>query len=704
MDKKSKSLGYNEISHSHNQGIFPKSSGFNGRFSLLHGEALNKILDPKSKKAIPIRRKPTTRLQAMEVGSSAPLFTVGHQTANVFASSGILHNAWEAVQGASIENMFVLKSYEGVPYAIFSSPCVEDFIVRDSKYGECKIQDENRAFSSCLKGNDDKPALVHKGALRRFLHILENSDFKTQMQRLINQKKEQAVVFVGHSMGGAVAALAMIWFLEKRARQISPLCITFGSPLVGDDRLGEAISREDWSGKFCHVVSMNDIVPRMLLAPVESFAEPLNTIFPLWGSIMLKAPTSVSHDLPFQETCKTLRNNVLQYTSTLANNYGRDSGIRSPYKPFGTYMFCSIYGAACIEDPEAVLKMLHFTMQSKERNTFDEIAGACISEHIDYGNMLECITKHLHNTITTRIAIPISDSFEMGIALQLEAMGIGAELKFVSIVCKQNDHALLALRKAGERKSKHDMKIEELNDKLSKKQSAMASLEWYKGHSKANDTGYYDSFKQHSDKKDFRANLYRNSLGTFWDEIVEMVEKHELPCIFRFLNKWINAATAYRRLVEPLDIADYSRNHKGNGSYLSEGVRPHRHFALEKWLKEKDQTRIGREKKPRTKFASLTEDSCFWAHVEEACKNLSYLQQVHAQHQMAHAQQLQDNLKQFEDYVGSMIKDKSISAEVFLEGSSFMKWWQQYRDLQLESPGWQASSPLFNFIENEKWK
>ncbi|KAH9304200.1 hypothetical protein KI387_008604, partial [Taxus chinensis] len=590
----------------------------------------------------------------MEVELSAPLFTVGYQTANIFAASGILQHAWEAAKGASVEDMFVLKRYEDVAYAIFYSHCVEDFIVRESKYGECKIQDENTAFSPCLKGNDDNAALVHKGALRRFFHILENSDFKAQMQRLINQKKEQAVVFVGHSMGGAVATLAMIWFLEQRVRQISPLCITFGSPLVGDVRLGEAISREDWSGKFCHVVSMNDIVPRMLLAPVESFAEPFNAIFPLWASLTLRAFMSVSHDLLFQETCKTLRNNVLQYTSTLANNSGGDSGLRSPYKPIGTYMFCSIYGAACIEDPEAALKMLHFTLQSKERNTFDEIAGACISEHIDYGNMLECITDHLLNTITARIGNPILDSsFEMGIALQSEAMGIGAE----------NDHALLALRKAGEIKIKHDMKIEELNKELSKNQSAMGWLEWYKGRSKANDTGYYDSFKQLSNKKDFKVNLYRKSLETFWDEIVEMVEKHELPSIFRFLHKWINAGTAYRRLVEPLDIADYYKNHEGNESYLSQGVRPHRHSALEKWMKEKDQTRIGREKKPRTKFASLTEDSCFWAHVKEACKNLSYLQQVQAQHQVVEAQQLQESLKQFENYVGSMIRDKSISAE-----------------------------------------
>ncbi|GLJ15487.1 hypothetical protein SUGI_0254270 [Cryptomeria japonica] len=53
--------------------------------------------------------------------------------------------------------------------------------------------------------------------------------------------------------------------------------------------------------------------------------------------------------------------------------------------------------------------------------------------------------------------------------------------------------------------------------------------------------------------------------------------------------------------------------------------RPLRHRVLEKWLDDKNQTRIERGKrgkKARTKFASLNEDSRFWARVEEALKAL----------------------------------------------------------------------------------
>uniref|UniRef100_A0A0C9QPJ0 TSA: Wollemia nobilis Ref_Wollemi_Transcript_14737_2268 transcribed RNA sequence n=1 Tax=Wollemia nobilis TaxID=56998 RepID=A0A0C9QPJ0_9CONI len=597
---------------------------------------------------------------------STPLFSVGQELAAFLASCGILSRGWGEVLNISNTGSFVLNEYEGIVYVTFPSH-IEDFIVRDGRYGECRILDEKKAFSENLTGNDGQPPLVFKRALTRFQAILDNSDFKAQMQRLTSQRKEQAIIFAGHSIGGAVATLATIWLLEKRLRQISPFCITFGSPLVGDAGLGEAISREDWSGKFCHVVYKSDVFPRMLLAPFEATADPLNAILPHWGIIMNNAPVTVSQP-NIQEACRTLLNNVWQCTSLIVKNYTEESCLRSPYRPFGTYMFCSSYGAACVEDSEAALKMLHFTMQSKEDKSFDEIAGACISEHTDYGDMLKHITEDLFNT--RKIQNPLSDSsFEMGIELQLKAMGVDV----------QNYHARLALIKAGEVKKKYDMNTAELNDQLSKNQSVMAELEGYKRYYEGRGTCYYDFLKQQTEIKDIDANLRRTKLANFWNEIIDKVEKHELPSNFQSQNKWINAGNAYRKLVEPMDIARYYRTNKDNKSYLSEGVRPHRHIVLEKWLNEKNKTRRVRDnKKPRTKYASLTEDSRFWAYLEDACKDLENLH--HAQ-----SKESKENLERFEDYVWKMIKDRSISEEIFVEQSSFMTWWQEYRVVQLQS-------------------
>ncbi|GLJ28539.1 hypothetical protein SUGI_0561530 [Cryptomeria japonica] len=613
-----------------------------------------------------------------------PQFSVGRELATLIATCGILPKAWERICSISNNNgeSFLVIKDGGVAYVIFHSFHEEDFMVPDGKYGECNIQDEE-IFSAGLKGDGAKPALVHKGALNRFLHIMENSDFKAKVQGL----KEQAIIFVGHSIGGAVAALATLWFLEKRLRNFNPFCITFGAPLFGNAIIQEAVGREDWLGRFCHVVCKNDIVPRMYLAPYESIAKPLDAIVPHWRSKMGIDCVAVPH-LSISEACMTLLKNVLKCTSTIANNYPGESGFRSPFVPIGTYMFCSTHGAACFEDSEAVLKLLHFTMQSQEGITFEQIAGTCISEHTDYGHIFEYIDEALLNT--RQFANFVSNSsFEMGIALELEAIGVGA----------QDNHAFLALRKAGEDKHEKDVNIEKLNVDLSKYQSYMAELEWYKTRCKDNGSGYYDAFKEIANQKDFKVNLHRTKLGGFWDEIVEMEEKHVLPSDFRSRNKWINAGTAYRRLVEPLDIAEYYHIKKGHTSYLSDEVRPHCHLVLEKWMKEKERTRAstGRGKKGRTNFASLTEDSIFWARLEEARKALINIQQ-----EQDKKAPLQESLE-FETYAGSMIKDKSISAEVFLEQSSFMIWWQQYSNIQLQSPQWSSSSPLFNVMTQISW-
>ncbi|XP_059077033.1 lipase-like PAD4 [Cryptomeria japonica] len=502
--------------------------------------------------------------------------------------------AWEEI--CSISNnegdSFLLKKDEDVVYVIFPSFRNEDFIVSDSKYGECNIQND-KIFPASLKGDDDNPALVHKGALNRFRHILENSEFKAKMQGF----KEQVIIFVGHSIGGAVAALATLSFLEKRSRNSNFFCINFGAPLFGNAIIREAVGREDWLGRFCHVVCKYDIVPRMYLAPYESIAKPLGAIVPHWRSKMDVDCVAVPL-LSISEACMTLLNNVLKCTSTTANNYPGEPGDRSPFVPIGTYMFCSTHGAACFEDSEAVLKLLHFSMQSQEAIAFDQIAGTCISEHTDYGHMLKGIDQALLNA--RQFTNFVLNSFEMGITkLQKKQNPPQTERPAPKIIPNTNTKNFSIKR------NQQDMNIEKLNTKLSENQSHMAQVEQYKMLCKGNKIGYYDVFRQSDAKRDFYVDMARRKLGTFWDDIVEMEEKHVLPSDFRTRNKWIKAGTAYRRLVEPLDIAEYYHIRKGNKSYLSDEVRPHRHIVLEKWMKEKEQTRTVRGKKGRTNFASL---------------------------------------------------------------------------------------------------
>ena len=122
-----------------------------------------------------------------------------------------------------------------------------------------------------------------------------------------------------------------------------------------------------------------------------------------------------------QDACRALLNHVLDSRSSPV----RDSPS-SPYRPFGTYMFFSSSGAACIENSSTILEMLHWTLQSQEAS-FDKIVQACLLEHIRYGFVLEGVIK---NSIRgRRLANPSSESsYQMGISLELEAIGVGAEV------------------------------------------------------------------------------------------------------------------------------------------------------------------------------------------------------------------------------------------------------------------------------------
>jgi hypothetical protein len=342
-------------------------------------------------------------------------------------------------------------------------------------------------------------------------------------------------------------------------------------------------------------------------------------------------------------------------------------------------MFCSGEGAACIDNSEIVMKILHLTMQSHEK-PYENIVQGCFSEHIEYGSVLNhVIEKSISGRRTEK---PDSESsYEMGMSLQLEAIGVGA----------QNDDAPIALQLARDVENKHNTNVAKLTIELSEKQCIMAEIEWYKERcEKEVGITYYDSFRKH---KDVDANLCRVRLAEFWDKIIEKWERHELPSDFQSQNKWINAGTAYRRLVEPLDIAHYYGMCKGKGNYLSDG-RPTRHKVLQKWMEEKENSRGSRGRKGRTKLASLTQDSCFWAHLEEALKELESLKQD--QHQKL------ESLEMFEGYVTRMINDRSVSLDVFLERSRFMEWWKEWKEYkQNQFPEW--SSTLYEIMEGESW-
>lgn len=110
-----------------------------------------------------------------------------------------------------------------------------------------------------------KPA-AHRGFMARAKGIPA-----LELYRLA-QKKQRKLVLCGHSLGGAVAALATLAILRVIAAS-SPLkenekfqvkCITFSQPPVGNAALRDYVNRKGWQHYFKSYCIPEDLVPRFL--------------------------------------------------------------------------------------------------------------------------------------------------------------------------------------------------------------------------------------------------------------------------------------------------------------------------------------------------------------------------------------------------------------------------------------------------------
>ena len=145
------------------------------------------------------------------------------------------------------------------------------------------------------------------------------------------------LIITGNSLGGSVATLFTLSLLEKFnfSNTKRPLCITFGSPFIGDEGLQLAISNYSaWNSCFLHVVSDQDPVPRVLI---------------------------------------------------------------NGYKPFGTFLLCSELGCSCFEDPETILELLMVaysgSLENQDPNKVFESYGTFV-EHLNRKVLCKDTTDH----------------------------------------------------------------------------------------------------------------------------------------------------------------------------------------------------------------------------------------------------------------------------------------------------------------------
>ncbi|TXG61971.1 hypothetical protein EZV62_013334 [Acer yangbiense] len=570
----------------------------------------------------------------------------------------LIKKAWSLAMKAhmSPEKPYLVEKSRSSSEVIFSFPgswSVNDWFTR-SPFGEKKI-DLGKFASLKSIGNEDV-AIFNEAFLNRFDAIL--SQLQIEVRIAVAEKKR--VVFTGHSSGGPIAILAAVWFLQNGVdlnKTMKPLCITFGSPLVGDRIFNHALSREDWSQYFTHFVMRYDIFPRVPLAPFDSTESQLCHILPL-----LNPKHTVIEQESVEAAAKDLYENVMRNASSVASNAAlhltgntnklletMSSFVKlSPYRPFGTYVFCTGNGRlVVVRNPDAVLQILFYSSQMSSGEGLENSVRS-VKDHFGYQSEIQSLETKTVTDLDQLEELPLSsngggDAGSSGIDIVLNELGLSTR-------------ARLCLRAAAELEKQKSRNQQKINNKKTEILKALQILEEYKVRCQAREVSYYDAFKASKGPDDFNANVKRLELAGIWDEIMEMLKKYDLPDGFEGCREWVNLGTRYRYLVEPLDISNYYRHLKNEdtGPYMIKG-RPRRYRYTQKWLEYAE---------PKPTRPCL--ESCFWAEVEELIQTSN----------RRDFEAVQAKVSQLGSQVETWIGAGVLGDDIFLENSTFVNWWK----------------------------
>ncbi|XP_054799953.1 senescence-associated carboxylesterase 101-like [Prosopis cineraria] len=538
------------------------------------------------------------------------LCSSGQEIASLVASSGLLSSSWNLIGDLNPthpnENLFWKKLVNGSDLTIIAFGTTQKHVEPDL-LPSSNITPNPFEFLR-PRNNPNFYFSLNRSVMSLFNGYLP---MLHQLKSEIDLRKP--VIVTGHAVGGSIASLFTLWLIEKM-RPISdkrPLCITFGSPLVGDQHLQEAISRStSWNSCFLHVASHRDPLP----------------------------------------------------SSFISNGF---------YRPFGTFLLCSDHGSTCSENPDSILRLL------KEMSPPDQ----GLLQIQGYGDIVQMLNS---KAIFKDSGVPntaCQNLLQASLALQLQTLGFSDPPLLKNLVKDLERQELLLTLKKRKQFIPHK--------KLDEMKTYMAHLEWYKKTSKNWKTGYYDSYKNDRFPRDQDVFMFVKILNNYWKDIVEEVDKQPQKESVVFRTRWLYAGTNYRRMVEPLDIAHYYK--EGGQDYINKGRAEH-YKQLQKWQEE--------DRKPepinrKNVQSILTMDSCFWAHVEEALISLRKLKMIAGSND-AEKQEEMERLEEFEGYVYGLLKNYSVSPEIFLEKSSYMRWWHDYISIMGASHG----SQLAKFMKN----
>ncbi|KAL6143336.1 hypothetical protein ACLB2K_054031 [Fragaria x ananassa] len=557
-------------------------------------------------------------------------FSCGLESGNFVLNSDPVNRAWCAVEQQrqinpnaepSLYNIEIIQPENQIIIAFGTPP--------SSLEGqEGLVSSKDFAHFEFLCNKSNPVFYINEAAIKLFQS--RYNDLLLLKNKLVENSKSKTsplIIITGQYVGGIVATLFTLWLLEglDLLKTKRPLCITFGSPLVGDEHLQKCLLEfSTWKSCFLHIVSDQDHAPKFFLS----------------------------------------RNTT------------------GAYKPFGTFLLCSASGCACSEDPDFILEQF-VTTNSQSAQTQDSNLG------FPYGQILEDLKRKALCNISKSIG-GVSDPLQASIITQLLAVGVITQQQSgdtENLVRKRKYETKLVVQKR--RKSDSDQNLNEMK-------VHMAFLEWYKKESRQpNIGGYYDRYRNQGNSSDVKGNEFKKKLMNYWEDSVTEVENKPQLEGAHFRVRWLWAGTNYRRMVEPLHIADYYKD--GGKNYKTDGKRPKHFILLEEWLKKVDKPQeVPSKAKRESVGASLNEDSCFWAHVEEARILCTLVKNGSVEEK----ERVLQELKIFEAYVYGSLKNYALSPEIFLEKSSFMQWLKEYKGV-VEQP---YSSLLLDFMKERNYE
>ncbi|XP_031381089.1 uncharacterized protein LOC116195846 isoform X3 [Punica granatum] len=563
--------------------------------------------------------------------ASTPLFSCGPDLAGLAVSSNLLHYSWDAISELRTNpSRHVGSSSVSVEYresqvrnyriiAFIVSPVMEKYLQEGSNL----VPSSDIPDFSFLCSKSNPEFSINRAAKALFDSV--RGELSSLKDRVMEVAKSTPYIVTGHSLGGSIASLFMLWLLNalKPTTTRRPLCITFGAPLLGDSRFQQAIYHySTWNSCFLHTVHRDDPFPSIFLA--------------------------------------------------------------MDYRPFGTFLFLSGSGKACFEAPDSILELL--------KRMKSETGGNQELQDIDYGLTIQSLRSNVVCKDVTELSRREIESYKAGIIAQLTSIGLlqnedEASNSWVDKkIVKPEKAAITQKREMFDPARKlNDVKVN------------MAQLEWYKKTNENDGYAYYDSYKIKRLMWDHKVVEFKRILTDYWEKLVEEVEKKPQMEEVYLRKRWLYGGTNFRRMVEPLDIADYYKV-KGRRDYWNRG-RLNCYKKLEKWLKEAKKPDTSLNTRKQNIKLSMTEDSCFWAHVEEAtiaCEAYNNGDEGNF-----------ERLVEFETYVFGLIERYAVSPEIFLPDSTYMKWWKKYEGIltrrSARQPGLH-NSKLVPFMKNSRYQ